>query len=198
MELAIDDQAVIDRIHKGGGVDIQVDDAVIGRLRKAGASETVLTALQAKDAPADKPGDKLLGSGQLKSGAVLELTSIKRTSDGFLMVNFHYRNPTNKPIKAYHGQIAVFGDTDITGDTFSDVYYVEPKMKIKHMVVQDNAGKLVASKVLARDLLAPANDVGDAFWVKMSSPSDGVDSVTFYFPNVQPIEDVALPPPLKK
>ena len=144
-----------------------------------------------------KPEDKPIASGKHDSGASLELTEIKRTSDGFLQVSFRFNNPTDKPIKAYHGQFAVFGDTDITRDVFAEVYYVEPNRKLKHLVVSDDGGKLVSTVVLARDRLAPANGAGPTYWVKMSSPTEGVDKVTFYFPNVEPIEDVPLPPAKK-
>ena len=135
----------------------------------------------------------VIASGDHDSGAVLEVTKLKRTSDGFLQVSFRYRNPTDKPLKAYHGQFAVTGDTDVTREAFGEIYYVEPNQKIKHPVVSDNAGKLVSSALVARDLLAPAKETGHTFWVKMGSPGDGVDKVTFYFPGVTPIEDVPLP-----
>jgi hypothetical protein len=163
-------------------------------LRKAGASDAVLAALQGKDAPANRPANGVVASAMHDSGATLEITEIKRTSDGFLQVSFHYRNPTDKPLKAYHGQFAVVGDTDISGDVFSPIYFVEPKSKTQHGVVHDGGGKVLASTVVARDLLAPANDVGRTFWLKMSCPDAKSDKVTFYFPNVAPIEDVPLPP----
>jgi hypothetical protein len=196
VELAIDDAAVVARLHKGG-VDFKVDDAVIGRLKKAGASEKVLAALQKPGAPPITPANGVIASGQHDSGAVLELTEIKRTSDDFLMVNFRYRNPTDKPLKAYHGHFVVLGDTDVTRDVFAEIYYVEPSQKVKkvkHGVVSDDSGKLVSSVVRARDLLAPAKDTGRNFWVKMSKPDDDADKATFYFLAVAPIEDVPLPP----
>ncbi|HVS35833.1 MAG TPA: hypothetical protein VMS17_09645 [Gemmataceae bacterium] len=197
VELAIDDQAVIDRMKKGG-LDFQVDDGVIDRLRKAGASDRLLAALQGKDALTVTHPDGVVASGMHDSGAALEITEIKRTSDGCLQVSFRYRNPTDKPIKAYHGSFAIPGDTDITGDVFAPIYYMEPKTKTKHGVFKDDDRKVVASVVLARDLLAPANDVGRTFWVKMTSPDAGADKATFYFQNVAPIEDVPLPPALNK
>ena len=140
-----------------------------------------------------KPSADVVASGDHDSGAVLEVMGLKRTSDGFLQVRFRYRNPTDKPLKAYHGQFAVTGDTDVTRNAFGEIYYVEPNQKLKHPVVSDNAGKLVCSTLVARDLLAPAKETGPTFWVKMGSPSDGVDKITFYFPNVTPIEDVPVP-----
>ena len=150
VELQMKDQAVIDRLRDGGGVDFKVDDEVIAHLRKAGASERVLAALRGKDAPPDKPAGNVIAAGRHDSGAVLELTELKRTSDGFLQVSFHYRNPTDKPLKAYHGQFVVTGDTDITGDAFAEIYYVEPNQKVKHRVASDDSGKLLSSTVRPR------------------------------------------------
>ena len=197
VELQISDQAVIDRLHAGGGVGFQVDAEVVSRLRKAGASEKVLAALQGPVSPPNTPAGDVIASGKHDSGAVLELIEIKWTSDGLLQVRFRYRNPTDKPLKAYHGQFVVPGDTDISRDGFGDIYYVEPNQKVKHRVASDDSGKLFSSTLRARDLFAPAKDTGRTFWVKMSSPGDGVDKVTFYFPDVAPIEDVPLPPARK-
>ena len=193
VELAIDDQAIIDRVH-AGGVDFKVDDAVIDRLKKAGASDAVLAALQGKDAPADG----VAATGNHAAGVTLEIIDIKRTSDGFLQVSFRYRNPTNKPIKLYRGVLFVTAETDTSSYLIKSIYYVDPKNQLKYGIVSDENGRPLASPVRGKDVIAPAKDVSPTYWVKLASPDDDVRKVSFYFPDVPPIEDVPLPPPLKK
>ena len=198
VELAIDDQAVIDRIKSGGGVDFKVDKDVLDRLRKAGASEAVLAALQGHPPQSDKPLNGVVASTNHESGTTLEITEIKRTSDGFLQVSFRYRNPTDKPIKVYQGVFFVVPEIDNSSHMIASVYYVDPKQKVKYGIVKDDSGKLLTSSVRGKDVIAAPNGVSPTYWVKMTGPDAGVDKVTFYFQDAPPIEDVPLPPPLKK
>jgi hypothetical protein len=197
VELAIDDDAVVVRLHKGG-VDFKVDDAVIGRLKKAGTSEKVLLALQNKDSAPDKPAEGVVASAAHESGTNLEITEIKRTSDGFLQVSFRYRNPTDASIKVYKGAFFVTAESDNSSHMIASMYYVDPKTTKKYGIVTDNNGKQLASVVRGKEVVAPANGYSPTYWVKLSGAGSGTDKATFYFQDAAPMEDVPLPPPLKK
>jgi hypothetical protein len=197
VELAIDDNAVVARLHKGG-VDFKVDDAVISRLRKAGASEKVLLALQNKDAPPEKVAEGVVASATHESGTTLEITELKRTTDGFLQVNFRYRNPTDSPILVYKGALFVVVETDNSSHMISAMYYVDPKTKKHYGVVKGDDGKQLASTVRGKDVVAAANGVSPTYWVKLAGAGAAVEKATFYFQDTPPMEDVALPARLKK
>lgn len=180
VELQIDDQAVIDRLKAGGGVAFKVDDAVIDGLKKAGASERVLDAL--------KGIDHVIAHAQHESGTIVEITEIKRTSDGFLQVSFRYRNPTEKAIKVY-GWLATTGNVRA-------IYCIDPKDKEHYGLAKDASHSPVGYSAGAEnaEMIAPANGFSPTYWLKMTIPSSGVNKVTFYFPNAVPMEDVPLPP----
>ncbi|HEY2148005.1 MAG TPA: hypothetical protein VGH32_08710 [Pirellulales bacterium] len=197
VELAIDDSAITARLHKGG-VDFKVDDVVIERLRKAGASEKVLLALQNKDAPAEKPVEGVVASTAHESGTTLEITELKRTTDGFLQVSFRYRNPTDSPILVYKGALFVVAETDNSSHMISSMYYVDPKTKKKYGTVKGDDGKQLASTVRGKDVVAAANGYSPTYWVNLAGAGSAVDKATFYFQDAPPMEDVALPAPLKK
>jgi hypothetical protein len=192
VELAVADPEIAAVVRRNG-LDFKADDAVLKRLKDAGAYDEVLAARRG-DAP---PAPAVLASGTHESGTTLEITEIKRTSEGFLQVSFRFRNPTDKPIKLYNGLAFVAKDPTDSRRMIANIYYVEPKSKMKHGVAADDKGALVASAVGGKEVTAPANGVSSTYWVKMAGPENDVDKVTFYFADAPPIEDVPLPP-LKK
>src|SRR5262249_7570846 len=57
IEIQIDDTCIIARSQQGGGPGFDVDDAVIGRLKKAGASDAVLAQLRGRTADGENLPD---------------------------------------------------------------------------------------------------------------------------------------------
>ncbi len=211
VELSIEDEAVVHRL-KAGGVNFTVDGEVIAHLRKAGASEKILAALKGDFSPAvapadkviasgkqggpeDKPAEKVIASGTLDSGVVLEVTNIKRTTDGFLMVNFRYRNPTKRAVQVADGSFSL--GTSAAYHLIDGIHYVDPASKQVYGIVK--VGVVPASsKVFGGDGIKPPAEGATNLWVKMAAPDDDkVEKVTFYFGNLEPLEDVPLPPAKK-
>src|SRR5207248_496121 len=50
-----DDDCIITRLEKGGGLGFKIDDALLSRLKKAGASRAVLAALRQEKNTGDVP-----------------------------------------------------------------------------------------------------------------------------------------------
>lgn len=140
---------------------------------------------------APKPTDGVIAIGNdEKDGVTLELTGLTRTDDGCLKVSFRFRNTTDKP-------------TLIWGKEINSLKYVDPNTKAVYAIMVDYNGKILPSsknpggKTLSSDpgyIRISANNVSKTYWAKLAGPDEGVQKVTFYFDNFEPIEGVALPP----
>jgi len=144
-------------------------------------------------AAADKP-DGVIASGKHQTdGVTLEITELQRTDDGFLKVSFRFRNANDKPVLLYGG-----GPALASADAFklmNTLNYVDPKTRLIYGMVRDDNGKGLpaCSRVWKDGITAPANGVTPTYWAKLAGPDDGVQKVTFYFKDVEPIESVELP-----
>jgi hypothetical protein len=160
----------------------------------AGLGLSVLALFaSAAHAAADKPDGVIASGKHQKDGVTLEITDLARTDDGFLKVSFRFRNANDKKVELYGG-----GPALASADGFklmNTLNYVDPKTRLIYGIVRDNNGKgvPVSSKVWADGITAPANGVTPTYWAKLAGPDDGVEKVTFYFKEVEPIESVELP-----
>jgi hypothetical protein len=152
-----------------------------------------LLAPSADAGPADKPAGVIATGKHETDGVTLEITGLERTDDGFLKVSFRFRNDTDKPVQLYNGGPAAASTTGLK--LMTTLNYVDPNTKEIYGIVCDNDGKgfPVSSKVWSKGVTAPANGVTPTYWAKLAGPDDGVLKVTFYFRDVEPIENVELP-----
>jgi hypothetical protein len=187
----LEDEVLIALVKKRG-VSFHVNDTALRRLRNAGVSEAVLTALT--PAADDDKGsaaplgddqsapDKPLGTGKFQKGLVIDVTAVKRTSDRFLRVSFRIRNPTKERVTH-----------TISGVYFvPEMHYVEAGGKFKFQVVRDERGNYLASHVPGTLTLNP-NETAE-YWAKFGQPHKGIKHITLYFRQTEPIEDIPVPP----
>jgi hypothetical protein len=141
---------------------------------------------------ADKPAGVIASGKHEKDGVTLEITDLARTDDGFLKVSFRFRNATDKKVALYDGGPAAASTTGLK--LMKTLYYVDTDTKVIYRtVVESDTGFPASSKVWSKGVTAPANDVTPTYWAKLSGPDEGVKKVTFYFKDVEPIENVELP-----
>lgn len=126
--------------------------------------------------------EKPLGTGKLQKGLVIDVTDVKRTSDGYLKVSYQVRNPTEENVTY-----------TINGTYFvPESYYIEEGGKYKYFIVKDDKGTPVASQVPGTISLGPDEKV--EYWIKFAKPKGSAKHITLYFRQAEPIEDVPLPP----
>lgn len=144
-------------------------------------------------AAADKPAGVTASGKHETDGVTLEITDLQRTDDGFLKVSFRFRNAADKPVLLYGGGPALASANAFK--LMNTLNYVDPKTRLIYGMVYDDNGKglPVCSRVWKDGITAPANDVTPTYWAKLAGPDDGVQKVTFYFKDVEPIENVVLP-----
>jgi hypothetical protein len=182
----LEDEVLIGLVKKRG-LSFKPDAAALKRLKEAGVSAAVLAAIQQPkdDAKAAENSGKPLGTGRYQKGLVIDVTELKRTSDGFLKVSFRIRNPTNQSVTH-----------TVSGAFFvPEMNYVEVGGKFKHNVARDNRDNYLASHVPGTVTLR-ANETAE-YWAKFGQPAAGISRLTLYFRQTEPIEDIPVPPPAK-
>jgi hypothetical protein len=194
IELQVEDHCIVRRLDLAGGPGFKVDSAVVERLRKAGASEAVLAALKGEKSP--PPPEGVLATEKHKSGLLVDVTRIKRTSDGFLSINWRYRNPTDKDVLLFdYTPIGVNGTNHGWG-MLKSLYFVDPKTAKKHFIVHDTNNELLANGFATLTTTVKAHGE-EAFWAKFPPPADGSKFITLYLQDTPPFEDLQVPPPSK-
>jgi hypothetical protein len=191
IELQVEDPCIVRRLDLAGGPGFKVDPAVLERLRKAGASEAVLDALTGKKSAAAPEG--VLATEKHKSGLMVDVTRMQRTSDGYLMIRWRYRNPTDKDIQLFgSGNIGV-NEFNLGTGMLNSLYFVDPQTKKKHLVVRDTKDEVLATTFTSLTTTVKARGE-EAFWAKFSPPADGTKVITLYLQNTDPFEDLPVPP----
>ena len=119
-----------------------------------------------------------MASGKFQSGLVLEIMRMRRTSDNLLRVDFRIFNPTADTI-----------DPRLNGFRFwNNLYYVEEGGKYKASVAK--AGGDFFASTVSSPKLGPQQHT--EYWVKFPLPHPATKRISFYFDEVEPIEDVPL------
>jgi hypothetical protein len=172
----------------------------IAMLRTTGtAALTLLLALVLGTGPAGaddaSPDGKPLAQGKHSSSTIMEVTEIKRTSDGFLRISWHYRNPTNKKIEVFTEFNPLFGGTGVT--MMKNLYYVDPLTKTEHKVIKNEKGRLVCSPMGAGLVVGP-RETSAVYYAEFTPPSPRTRKINLYHSGMAPLDDLPLPPLVKK
>jgi len=112
------------------------------------------------------------------SGIGLELTSVLKTGDT-IMVRFKYISTRDKPIRI---------DNE-TGQSVSDMYYVDVKNKKKYPIIKDTEGNPLSSNLKYLDVAAGETKAG---WAKLPAPPPDVTAISVYIPGAPPFENVPI------
>ena len=112
------------------------------------------------------------------SGIGLELTSVQKTGDT-IMVRFKYISTRDKPIRV---------DNE-TGQSVSDMYYVDAKNKKKYPIIKDTDGNPLSSNLKYLDVGAGETKAG---WAKFPAPPPDVTAISVYIPGAPPFENVPI------
>jgi hypothetical protein len=149
--------------------------------------------IQAQDITPPPSLSKPLAVGKHKKGFACEVTDLAYTSDGFLKLNFRYRNEVPR------GRQVLL---EIGGASYvlKGIYYIESSTRTKGKVAR------VGNTALVQELDDFTNYVFGGtrpneihhFWIKLEPPPPEAKKITLYIKDVEPIEDVPLPPSPKK
>ena len=112
------------------------------------------------------------------SGIGLELTSVLKTGDT-IMVRFKYISTRDKPIRI---------DNE-TGQSVSDMYYVDVKNKKKYPIIKDTERKPLSSNLEYLEVGAGETKAG---WAKFPAPPSDVTAISVYIPGAPPFENVPI------
>jgi hypothetical protein len=173
---------VITRVQKVG-VSFKVDDAAVGRLKKAGANTRLIALLQ---------GDKPLATGKNKRGVTVEIMEIKRTDEGLMQINWRYRNPTDKTVTVFDGPPVGF-DTHLLRVTMKELYYTYrvKDTAFRSKIATDSANKVWAAT--AGELKVKAGGTSRALWAKFHIPPADVTTINLVFNDVEEPIKLTLP-----
>jgi hypothetical protein len=146
-----------------------------------------VAAAAATERPQQVPGEQneaLVSQPHLyPPGPVVEVTRVRRTSDGFLEVRWRYVNPTDKPIILWYaggGKILVDG-----------LFIVDRETHAFAHVARDDKGQPYSAQADQTEL-KPGGTFG--FWAKFSVPR-GAKHVTLYGLGTYPVEDLSTQAP---
>jgi Ca-activated chloride channel family protein len=128
--------------------------------------------------PAEAPTVAPMATGKLQNGLVIQITGIKRTSDNLLRVDFSISNPTEDTVDAY---LNGFG-------FWNDLYYIEEGGRYKASVARAG-GEFFSARISSRKF-APREKAD--YWAKFAAPHARTRTISFYFKDAEPIEDVPL------
>jgi hypothetical protein len=138
-------------------------------------------------------GDKPLATEKHKTGLLVDVTQIKRTSDGFLNIRWRYRNPTDKDVLLFDAVNYGIENWHNRGESVLDsLYFVDPTTKKKHTIVRDEKNNLLAIKFTTTRTTVKARGE-EAFWAKFAPPADRAKVITLYLQDTPPFEDLPLP-----
>ena len=112
------------------------------------------------------------------SGISIELTSVQKTGDT-IMVRFKYISARDKPVRI---------DNE-TGQSVSDMYYVDTKNKKKYPIIKDTEGSPLSSNLKYLDVGAGETKAG---WAKFPAPPPDVTAISVYIPGAPPFENVPI------
>jgi hypothetical protein len=115
IELQMDDECIVARLERGGGVSFPVDDEVRKRLKGAGASDAVLAALMPKKALGDTvnlPDDPRRESIMVWVKPNYESSPVTMASE--MRINGHFVNKFNSERKQSVGKYLKMGWNTIT------------------------------------------------------------------------------------
>jgi predicted Ser/Thr protein kinase len=142
----------------------------------------------------------VLATEKHKSGLLVEVTRLQRTSDGYLMIRWRYRNPTDEAIPLFRARLATLGGGDGSGNPGSDMlralYFIADRKK--HEVVRDDRGHLLAYEFTSDSSTVKEKSELE-MWAKFPPPPASCTAITLYMQGVMlPFEDLPVPPPEKK
>jgi hypothetical protein len=193
LNLGVEDEAIAARIAVAG-TGFKADDAALRRLKKAGASKVVLAALSGK------PRSGVLAVEKHKTGLRVEVTQLKRTSDGYLTIRWRYRNPTDKPIKLFDAVNYGIENWHNRGESMlAALFFIDASdrdKRTKHQIVRDRSGHLLAYEFTSTSTTVPEKGEFE-MWAKFPAPRASARSITLYMQDVLPFEDLPLPKPAK-
>jgi hypothetical protein len=149
-----------------------------------------------KDPRANGP----LATEKHKTGLLVDVKRIQRTSDGYLTIRWRYRNPTDEPIELF-GWYGLGLAPENSGKLMLDALYFvdssDTKAPRKHMIVRDNNGVRLAYEFTSSTTTVKGKSELE-MWAKFPAPPASCTSITLYMRDVSPFEDLPVPPPEKK
>jgi hypothetical protein len=189
------DEDVIVGLIKKRGVSFPVDDAALGRLKKAGASQAVLAALPRDDGDAE-PG-KPLAAARHARGLIVEVLEVRPDANkNLLTIRWRYRNPTRRTIELI-GRSARFVGTETRASTqfLDSIYYLEGNKQDQEVyrcsIVKDTGGKLWCTPITRDGVQVKAGESFE-FWAKFEVPEASTRKITLHLLDTPPIEDIPV------
>jgi hypothetical protein len=135
-------------------------------------------AAQAPPDPAAK--DQPLATQQATSGLRIEISRVRRTSDGFIEVRWEYSNPHDRDI--------ILFNVDAAKAFPAKLFLEDPAAKIWYPVTADD--KSVPVMAPSKYTVIPAQG-SETMWAKFKLPN-GVKKVSLYMPHALPFENLPV------
>ena len=115
-----------------------------------------------------------------QGGLAVEITRVRRTSDGLIEVRWQYVNRGQQQIQVFSAGEA----RDFASQTFLE----DPAAKIRYSVAVDTRSAPIMSQAKSLSLEPGSSE---PFWAKFTIPA-GVTRVCLYLPNTLPVEDLTI------
>lgn len=129
-------------------------------------------------------------------GTRIELTELKRTGGGAVMLKFNMINEGNSAIDLNgYGSQSPFAEKSaddarrsLDDASISGVSLVDDTHKKKYLVVRDSEGSPLCSRGVGKIKSGSQS----ALWARFPAPPDNVDKVSVVVPHFTPMDDVPL------
>jgi hypothetical protein len=200
------EEEVIVTLVKKRGISFTANAESLDRLKQAGATSTVLTAVRSatvKDnaAAEDSEGEskvKVLASEKHANGLVVEVTEVKPDTDRpLLTIRWRYRNTTKRSIQLF-GEGPTFvvpARSDERWLFTHGIYFLsggkEDENQFRHSVVNDTGGKLWCKPIGKKPVrIAPGDDYD--FWAKFDLPGRTSKKISLQLEEVPLMEGIPV------
>jgi hypothetical protein len=122
-----------------------------------------------------------------QSGVRLEVTELKRTSGGTVMLKFTMINEADEEIGFGSHRFGV-GNINSDYQSVGAVHLIDAGNKKKYLVIRDSGGECLCSRDV--EDIAPGSRA--PLWARFPAPPEDVDKISVVVPHFIPLDDVPI------